>query len=209
MAIHAGNVALLGGELCLDFANTIDYRGTDLARELLVGYPDLVLWGRHVGILTDKQPERLLAEATQRPEEARAILERAVAVRETIYRIFVAIAHRRPPGSEDLDALNALLSTALSRLRVASQTGGFAWDWVDGDRALDCMLWPIARSAAELLTCPELFLVKQCAGCGWLFVDRSRNHNRRWCDMRVCGNRAKVRSYYQRQRKGDVRNSSG
>jgi predicted RNA-binding Zn ribbon-like protein len=67
------------------------------------------------------------------------------------------------------------------------------------------MLWPVARSAADLLTsAEELARVGQCAddrGCGWLFFDTSRNHSRRWCAMKDCGNRAKARRHYRRQRK--------
>lgn len=205
MAVHAGDVALLGGELCLDFANTIDYRGTELARELLESYPDLVLWSQHVGLLADGQAECLLEEARQRPLEAEGVLERALALRETICRLFAAISGGRAPGAEDLGALNQAISPALARLRVVpsenggSASAGFAWGWALGDAPLEQMLWPVVRSAAELLVSAELSQVKQCAGCEWLFVDRSRNHSRRWCDMRYCGNRAKARRYYVRQ----------
>jgi predicted RNA-binding Zn ribbon-like protein len=207
MAVHAGDVALLGGELCLDFANTVDYRNTDLARELLLSYPDLVTWSGHVELLADGQAESLLGRARQRPLEAEAILERALALREAIYRLFAAVAEGRSPDAGDLGALNRALSSALSRLRVVPSAGGrsssagFAWEWAVGDEPLEQVLWPIVRSAADLLTSEELPLVKQCAGCGWLFVDRSRNHSRRWCDMRYCGNRAKARRFYARQQR--------
>ena len=63
-------------------------------------------------------------------------------------------------------------------------------------------LWPVAIDAWDLLTEPELAQVRQCpvdaGGCGWLFLDTSRAGNRRWCDMRTCGNRAKVRAHYSR-----------
>jgi predicted RNA-binding Zn ribbon-like protein len=205
MVVQAREVALLGGELCLDFANTIDYRGTDLARELLVSYSDLVLWSQHVELLNEGQVESLLAQAQQRPLQAKEVMQRAIALRETICRLFAAIAEGRSPDAGDLDALNRALSSALSRLRVVPSAkgcrsgAGFAWEWAAGDARLEQMLWPIVRSAADLLTSDELPLVKQCAGCDWLFVDRSRNHSRRWCDMRYCGNRAKARRYYARQ----------
>ena len=207
MAVHAGDVALLGGALCLDFANTVDYRGTDLARELLESYADLVLWSQHVELLADGQAESLLNRAQHSPLEAEGVLERALALRETICRLFAAIAGGRAPGAEDLNVLNRALSSALPRLRVVhsangcSSSAGFAWQWAVGDAPLEQMLWPIVRSAADLLTSEELSLVKQCAGCDWLFVDRSRNHSRRWCDMRYCGNRAKARRFYARQQR--------
>ena len=204
MAIHAGNVALLGGEMCLDFANTIDYRDTDLARELLVDYPALVLWGQHLDILTEEQATRLLRLAQQSPTEAVLALEHAIVLREAIHCIFAAIAKGQSPGVEEVRALNEALSATFSHLRVTPSARGFAWEWAEGDQTLERMLWPVVRSATHLLTSDEVSMVKRCAGCGWLFVDRSRNHSRRWCDMRYCGNRAKARRFYARQRSQDV-----
>ena len=77
----------------------------------------------------------------------------------------------------------------------------FSWTWDCNEEALDGVLWPVVRSAAELLTSEEAKLVRECASdtCTWLFVDRSRTHRRKWCDMAVCGNRAKARRHYQRR----------
>jgi predicted RNA-binding Zn ribbon-like protein len=60
------------------------------------------------------------------------------------------------------------------------------------------------RSASDLLTSPDLENVHECdmSDCRWVFVDRSKNHRRRWCDMKVCGNRAKARKFYRRQTSG-------
>jgi predicted RNA-binding Zn ribbon-like protein len=196
MTAHAGNLVLLGGELCLDFVNTVEPRGADQPQEFLATYSDLVAWSRHVGVLSDEEAERLLHEA-----EGEALHRRAVALRETLYRVFLSIIEARPVEARDLEELNAALSPALSRLRIVPRGDGFAWDWRDGEGDLDRMLWPIVRSAAELLTTGPLDRLKQCAGCGWLFLDASRSRTRRWCDMRVCGNRAKARRHYERQRK--------
>ncbi len=204
MSIHAGNVDLLGGELCLDFANTIDYRDTDDARELLVDYRALALWSQHVDVLTDTQATHLLQLAQQEPTDAALALEHALALREAICRIFTATAREVSPDGEDVGTLNDAVSRAFAQLRIAPSADGFSWDWAEGDQPLKRMLWPIVRSAAELLTSDELSLVKRCAGCGWLFVDRSRNHSRRWCDMRYCGNRAKARRFYRRQQSRDA-----
>jgi predicted RNA-binding Zn ribbon-like protein len=66
------------------------------------------------------------------------------------------------------------------------------------------MLWPIVGSAAELLASDNLPLVRACSSktCQWFFLDTSKNHRRRWCSMKLCGNRAKVRKFYARQREG-------
>jgi predicted RNA-binding Zn ribbon-like protein len=92
---------------------------------------------------------------------------------------------------------------AMSRLTITRSAEGYEWSWAADEGGLDRMLWPIARSAADLLTSPELGSVRRCAreGCDWLFVDRSKNHSRRWCSMSLCGSRVKARRYYRRTRR--------
>jgi predicted RNA-binding Zn ribbon-like protein len=198
-----GNLELIGGRLCLDYANTVSTRTGPLHHEYLTSYADLLEWSLHAGILTDRDAHHLGRQAARRPTEAAAVLKQAIAVRETIYRIFSAIAHQRAPAKADVATLNAALAQALSRLRVLPSGESFEWQWVQDSRALDIMLWPVVRSAADLLTSADLRRVRQCArreGCDWLFVDSSKNQSRRWCSMSACGSRAKARRYYQRKR---------
>ena len=104
----------------------------------------------------------------------------------------------------DLAALNAALARAASRLRMVARPDRFEWAWAADSEALDRVLWPVVRSAADLLVSEEAAQVRRCAGdtCDWLLLDTSRNHTRRWCDMRDCGNRAKARRYYARRKAG-------
>ncbi len=201
---QAGNLNMVGGRLCLDFANTVDGHGSDQPREYLQTYSDLIDWSEHAGILSRSQSKHLQRQAQDQPEEAAAVLEQALALREVIYRIFMAVAQGSHCRTEDLALLNDHLVRVFGNLQVVREGEVFRWDWRHRDSALDQMLWPIARSAAELLTSDDLARVKQCAEtverCGWLFVDTSKNHSRRWCDMKDCGNRAKVRQYLERQR---------
>ena len=199
---NADTLKRLGGRLSLAFANTADWHASDHPVEFLTSYSDLVAWSQHVGILTDHQAQRLLKKAAHRPEDATAVLERAIVLREAIYRIFSAISHGRPPQAADLATFNAELSRALAQSRIVSTTEGFAWDWAGTEGALDGMLWPVVHDVAGLLTSAELDRVGQCADdrCGWLFLDTSRNRSRRWCSMEGCGNRAKVRRHYERKR---------
>lgn len=101
-----------------------------------------------------------------------------------------------------MSVLDGALPAALGRLRLVPGRKRFTWDWAGDVEALDRVLWPVVRSAAELLTSGDLDRVRRCAGddCAWLFLDRSRNGSRRWCDMTVCGNRSKVRRFYRRGR---------
>jgi predicted RNA-binding Zn ribbon-like protein len=187
----------------LNFANIVGGRRPDHPREYLHTYGDLVAWSRHAGILNDDAAQRLVDEAERRPAEAAQILAQAQALREAIYRIFSAIAAGGTPLADDLVILNDALGNTLARLQVTPTPDGFIWSWRPDETALDSMLWPLVRSAGELLTSPELDRVRECDGdtCSWLFLDTSKNRSRRWCDMRDCGNRAKARRHYSRKRR--------
>ena len=186
----------------MDFTNTMGGRRPDHTREYLLTYDDLVAWGRHAGLLTSQAAQQLVDEAERCPADAVRVLTRALLLREAIYRIFSAIAVRGTAPAADLAILNAALGEALARLQVTPATEGFTWGWRSDDTALDAMLWPVVRSAGELLTSAELDRVRECDGetCSWLFIDTSKNHSRRWCNMRDCGNRAKARRHYSRKR---------
>jgi predicted RNA-binding Zn ribbon-like protein len=119
-----------------------------------------------------------------------------------LYGIFSALAAENRPEPEKLAALNTALGEAFPHLRLEQHGGQFRWHWADASNRLDRLLWPVTRSAAELLTSSEVSLVRECASerCSWMFVDRSRTHRRRWCDMKTCGNRAKARRHYERRK---------
>lgn len=193
---------LSGGRLCLDLANTVSWRAGGRPIERLRRYVDLVSWARRAGLVSDRDARRLADEARRRPGRAARVLGRAVVLREAIYRVFSAIADGRAPASADVAAVNAELAEALGRLRVARHAGRFALRWPADRLALDSVLWPVARSAADLLTSEDLGNLKTCpaGNCGWIFLDTTRNRTRRWCDMRVCGNRAKARRHYDREK---------
>lgn len=199
----AATLDLLGGCLCLDFANTVDGHTSDHPHEWLTNYHELVAWSEHAQVLSADEAGRLLAAAAERPAEAHAVWERAIVLREAIFRIFQSVAAEHVPTEDDLIILNAALREAMAHARLRATASGFTWDWHYDSESLDCMLWPITRSAAELLTSPELARVRSCpgtGGCGWLFLDTSKNGRRRWCSMESCGNRAKARRHYQRTR---------
>lgn len=208
--VDAGTLPLRGGQLCLDFANTVDWHaGARHGQEYLTTYAELVAWGRHTGILAENEARGLMEEAARQPTWAHAALRRAVALREVIYRVFASLTHGRPADAGDVAALNAALAEAYAHLRLRADGARFSWAWEADGPALDRMLWPVARSAAELLTSDDLGQVRECAGdpCGWLFLDTSKNHSRRWCDMAGCGNRAKARRHYARGRRSTTRDA--
>jgi len=202
---------LIGGRLCLDFVNTVGgrvsagkRRGRDYAdtvlRDKLPRYSDLLSWAEAGGALTRRESLQLARRAAADPQAAASVLARAVRFRAALYRIFKSAAGNWTPEPAVMRILQRELSVAGARERLAYAAGAFVRTWDHPTRALDRALWPVARSAAELLASNSLAMVRQCAGdeCGWMFLDSSRNHSRQWCDMKDCGNRAKVRRFRQR-----------
>ena len=188
-----------GGVPCLDFVNSVDRMTHRPWVERLKDYRDLLAWSEAAGTLPEGG-QRLARAARIRTADAAAALERARELREALYRIFSALVEGGSPAKGDLARMNGELARALSQSRIEPRDGGFAWSWDTETPELDLPLWPIVRSAAELLISSERELVKRCASdtCLWLFLDRTKNHARRWCDMKVCGNRAKVRAHRRR-----------
>ena len=193
------------GALCLDFANTVDWHASDHPTDTLRGYQDLVEWSRRRRLLDSTEAGALLAAFETRREVGDEVMAEASKLREAVYRLFRDVWHGSPVQKEDLNTLNLQLSRGMSLARLASEGDSFRWGWKCDERTPDMMLWPIARNAAELLTSESLRLVKECAnaeeGCGWLFLDTSRSGNRVWCSMESCGNRAKFRAFYARQKR--------
>jgi predicted RNA-binding Zn ribbon-like protein len=188
--------------LCLDFANTVSGRKIpERAVDHLRGYEDFVAFARQSGVLSSEQSEELLELARRKHRLADAALRRALIYRESVFRGFSALAAGTPPEHEDMQQINDSALEALNHRQLEPANGQYRWKWHwNGKNALDSILWPIAQSAADLLTSRELQAVRMCEApeCAWLFLDQSRNRTRRWCDMKVCGNRQKARRHYQR-----------
>jgi predicted RNA-binding Zn ribbon-like protein len=190
---------LTGGAACLDFANTVDNRPSAAKRkDYLDSYGALLQWSRQAGLLAKAEVFGLQRAAARKPRARDAAFARAVRLREAIFGAFSAIAHGRPPRAKDLEAVNTELRAGMSHAQIVARGGEFSWQWEKDSADLSVPLWRIVKSAADLLTSRQLRSVRECAAedCAWLFIDRSANQRRRWCDMKVCGNRAKARRHY-------------
>ena len=184
--------------------NTLDDRYSK-PKELLESYIDLARFGEDTGVLDPGQVDRLIERIHTAPDRAQQVLGWAREMREAIHDIFWAILHKRPVPPAALARLNADVQSAAEHMRLVPVKGHFEWSFHDlGD--FDSVLWPIARSAADLLASDQLAYVRTCSSktCEWFFLDTSKNHHRRWCDMTRCGNRAKVQRFYNRQKQGDA-----
>jgi len=185
------NHEFLGGNLALDFANTVHSHGMADPCDDLRTAENLVEWAAQAGLLRDRE-----ARQVRGARDEDVWFRHAVSLRELLYEIFSRAAKGKRPSREALQAFQGLYRNAArnAEFHVAGNHYRLTWPAID---PLDRVLQEIIRSAADLLTSKALTRVRQCSGetCSWLFVDRSHNGMRRWCDMQACGNRAKVRRF--------------
>lgn len=202
-AMDLRDLRLLAGQLALDFVNSIENRASDAPIEFLTSYAELVRWARHAGVLSDEEVRQLLAQAARDEPAAREVLVQALRLRDALHRVCVAIATGGEPDSVDLEQVQGAYARALQNGRLRRGAGRFAWEWPHDGTDLESVLWPLARSAIELLTEGDPRRIKLCAnphGCGWLFYDGSKNGSRRWCSMEGCGSQIKMRRQYAKRR---------
>lgn len=193
-------IELIAGTPCLDFINSVSDHLGPASTERLCSYTDLVFWTARCGLIDAAEQVRFTALGRKRPRSAAAALKTALRFREAAFRVFLAITADTAPAGSDLAEVNRLVKQAQAQLELVSVAGHYHLSWRETESAPEQILWRVARAMAELMTSDALLTVRVCAGeaCGWLFLDKSRNHLRRWCSMSDCGNRAKARDFYKR-----------
>jgi predicted RNA-binding Zn ribbon-like protein len=203
VSARAGSLPLVGGEICLDFCNTTSGRLSPEPVEHLEAYADVLRWAAHAGVLSRNTADRIARAAGE--AEAARLLRRALGVRETIHGVLAPIATGTRPDPARLRAFNALVARAHAGAELAEGADGrLVWRYPAAESRPDGLLAPLVRSAAVVATERDPARLKMCPGrgCGWLFYDATKNASRVWCEMQVCGNRAKARARYQRLRRG-------
>jgi predicted RNA-binding Zn ribbon-like protein len=192
----------VGGDPSIDLINTVDWTARGLVDDRLTDYERLTRWAEGAGLLNARQSARLRARALEHPRLAERAHRDAITQRWQLRQLFVTVAEGRSPGSmRELAELNAALSAALGqrelvpRVAGSEEGGALQWGWRDANERLDSVLWPVLRAAGDLLASDESGRIRECGGddCGWMYVDRSRNGLRRWCQMEVCGTKEKSR----------------
>jgi len=193
------------GDLSLDYANTKNWHASQEPVENLNSYADLVAWGEEAGLVKAESARQLRSLPIEQPEKASRDYDFAIQLREALYRIFSNRYASKPILPADLALLNSIAREAMAGLQLTPAGGEMRWEWATGMDGINLILWPVARAAAELLTSDKASRVRECEddrGCGYLFIDQSKNHSRRWCSMESCGNRAKARRHYSRIQAG-------
>jgi predicted RNA-binding Zn ribbon-like protein len=193
---------LIGGHPALDLVNTLDWRFRDGGpEELLASYGDLLRFAAQAEILTAKQTRQILRTATDRA--AADALVSCREIREAAADIFYAAVDDRTPAASHIKIIERSFEEARQHQRLAWSGSRMVWEWPGAECGPDLPVWMLAVSTARLLLSDQMRLVRACekADCRWLFLDTSKNHSRRWCDMKICGNRIKARRFKAQHRR--------
>ncbi len=189
----------VGGDWSVDFVNTANWPGRRLDR--FTGYARVLEWAEGAGAVSAATASSLRALGDEFPARAVRVLAEAVQLRQLLERLFYRISQHQP-APDEIAALNEQwLSRSLADLALLDRGDGtLGLGWPRADTALESPLWVVARAAAMLLASGDAPRIRRCEGdgCGWYYVDRSRNGLRRWCEMETCGTRMKSRRRAER-----------
>ena len=199
---RAGSLDLVGGALALDFTNTSSGRGTPRHIEHIRDFDTLMQWVEHARVVTIPDCARVRASVARKTSAVAVIMKRALETREMIWQLGTVLAQSRNVPADLRAALATAHAVNLAHAEIKDRDGTFIWSWDVQRNVQAAILGPITLSALTLLMDMDLSRTKRCEGtaCGWLFFDATKNKSRRWCEMRVCGNRFKVRAARQRKR---------
>jgi predicted RNA-binding Zn ribbon-like protein len=192
---YISKLPFLGGDLSLDFVNTVHDRHEEPVKELLQNYWDLVTWVYFADAINECQKEKLLQKGQENQIKASQVYKDALHLRETFYDLILNLINQGDAFTANIQLINQWLSRAFSNLELAQLNGHFVLDWNTEDFELESVLWPIIRAFADLVTSEDINRIKQCVNCGYLFFHTLKNKSRRWCSMEICGNRVKARRF--------------
>jgi predicted RNA-binding Zn ribbon-like protein len=199
---RAGSLPLIADDLALDFANTESGRGFPSHQNHFCEAANVVEWLKHAKALRAVEADWLRIRVSEHPDLAADLLARAIELRAAIHDVGAALGRRSKPPGEALASLSALHARFVAAAELAPGVTSCRWLWSVRASPVEAALGPIALTAVRLFTEGDFHRIRECGGhaCGWLFYDRSKNNRRRWCEMEVCGNRAKQRRLAARRR---------
>lgn len=191
---RTGTLSLVAGKLALDFTNTESGRGSEEHLDHLQTAADLIAWAAHAKIIGEKDASLARRIIKDQNKLARHLVARGRFLRETVYQINSNVVAGKSPAKKLLHSLTATHAEMLATATLTPHGDNYGWTWHPKAELTAAILGPVTLSALNLLVDADLSRIKQCRGnhCGWLFYDSTKNKSRQWCDMSVCGNRAKA-----------------
>jgi predicted RNA-binding Zn ribbon-like protein len=199
--VQSRTFEMIGGHPALDLVNTLDWRFRENGpEELLASYDDLLRFSAQAEILSPKQIRQILRSSTQ--TAAADALVSCRELREAAAEIFYAAVGARTPPASQIKIIERCFKQAREHQRMAWSGSRLAWEWPASECSPDLPVWILAISTARLMLSDDMRLLRACENpdCRWLFLDTSKNHTRRWCDMKICGNRMKARRFKAQHR---------
>jgi predicted RNA-binding Zn ribbon-like protein len=196
MVLGVNTYELIAGHPALDAVNTLDWRfRAEGPEELLKNYSDLLAFTAQAKALSPKQAKELLQSVSNRSGER--VLKSCRELREAIADVCYAALDERSPAGSSLKTLELHFKDAHQHQKLSWQKPRLEWDWSGSEHEAELPLWILALSASHLMTSDAMRMMRACGSpeCRWLFLDTSKNHTRRWCDMKICGNRMKARRF--------------
>jgi predicted RNA-binding Zn ribbon-like protein len=199
---RASSLPLIADDLALDFTNTESGRGFPSHQNHFREAGHVVDWLRHAKALPVEEADWLRIRVSERADLAADLLAGAIELREAIHAIGAALGRRAKPPDAALASLSALHARFVAKAELAPGVMSCRWLWRVRASPVEAALGSIALAGVRLFTEGDFHRIRECEGhaCGWLFYDRSKNNRRRWCEMEVCGNRAKQRRLAARRR---------
>jgi predicted RNA-binding Zn ribbon-like protein len=192
---------MVAGDVALDLVNTLDFRFRESgAEELLENYSDLLRFMTQSGLLSDAEARRLERLEGLDVERGR-VLEQVKELREAVAAVVYAWVGGEEVSIASVTALEGYFKQASSRRHLTARGSRLVWSWGEDSWTVEAPLWLLAQAAADMMISERMEQLRTCSAdaCRWIFLDTSKNHSRRWCDMKVCGNRMKARRFQARQ----------
>ena len=185
-----------GGRVCLDFANTVDWRTSGEPQELVPDYGAFIAWSSRRGTLPARAVANLRSYAAADPTGAKAVMADTFALRAELWKIADALREQR---AADLARINRTLVTLPPQPRLVRH-GNIYMHELEGTDLRE-PLWPVLWSLTAVLSSTDAIRVGCCQakGCGWFYIDESPNRTRLWCSSEVCGNRERARRAYAKR----------
>jgi predicted RNA-binding Zn ribbon-like protein len=211
MAAQAPKPFELHGSPALDFVNTLDNRfnkadGSAAVRpreELIKTYNDLLRFLTQSELLTEvetRELRRIYSSTRKQEQVCNQILHEARDFREHLAAVTYALVDKLEIPEPSLVVLDNSIKNVFAHRRLVTEDTHLTWRWDGIACDLASPLWLLAKAAADQLLSENVSRIRSCAAetCRWLFLDTSKNHTRRWCNMKICGNRMKAHRYHFR-----------
>jgi predicted RNA-binding Zn ribbon-like protein len=197
----AKSIRLISGARVLDFINTTNGRrpGTALKiiEERLTSFQFFFEWALHAALISDQEFDACRPMVFESSMAYQPDLDTIIAFRECLYEVFHPLSLQRAAPDDALQQINQMFQQGVAWRVLQSVDGKPAWAWKPCTTAQELtamVLGRLAIDATQLLVSGDLHALRSCSStdCDWVFLDMSKNKQRKWCQMSVCGSREKL-----------------